>query len=204
MKTKMFKNVVCLCMAATFAISLAIPSFASKETANVSITSGVPGTHPFRYTTNKITTASNQIVLNAYTSGAPVDGTPVTTWKYTGSSTQEWGGLDDIEITAVDAEGRYSGNCISSNANPDVAININRSYSNPEVNTYTIIGNKYLDIAIKRSGDLWYVEPRGNHKVKMYLRTTSSISNSGGGKYMQWNASGTPFYSFDISYNIFT
>ena len=31
-----------------------------------------------------------------------------------------------------------------------------------------------------------------------------SISNSGGGQYMRWGTTPSPFYAYDVPYNVFT
>lgn len=175
--------------------ALPIPAFADQANADTYSYSGVPGTHPYRYTTNQTTTASQQIVLNAYCSSAPVNNTPVTTWPYTGSDTQEWSGGGDVTVYACDGTRTYSGEVISSSANPDVALNINRSYSTPEVNTYSIISNKFADVVIHRSGTSYYVDPRGGVGTR-YLQYTSLIPDSGGGRYMRWGTSPSAFYCF--------
>ena len=168
---------------------------------------GVPGTHPYRYTTTKETNINKQIVLNAYCESAPVDGTPVTTWKYTGSDSQQWAGVGNVAITACykPTNQYYSGNVISSDANPDVAINIYRSSTNsmPEVNLKNLIGNKFADVVITRNGTSYSVGPRAGIGTR-YLQRTSSISNSGGGQYMRWGTTPSPFYAYDVPYNVFT
>lgn len=198
------KRILSTCLTLAFSFALTAPVFADKANAEIYMVSGVPGTHPYRYTTNDTIVASQQIVLNAYCETAPVDGTPVTTWSYTGSDTQQWSGGDTVTAYAKDSSGQtYRGYVISSDANPDVALNINRSTSTPEVNTYSLIGNKFADVVIYRSGTSYYVEPRVN-AGRRYLQCTSSIPNSGGGQYMRWGLSATPFYRFDIPYGVFT
>lgn len=197
------QKVMILGLALVMALTVSIPAFADKANADIYDSDGVASTHPYRYTTTQTTIASQQIVLNAYCSKTPVNGTPVTTWPYTGSDTQEWSGGGGVTAYASDGSSIYSGEVISSNANPDVALNINRSYSTPEVNTYNIVGNKFADVVIYRSGTSYYVEARGN-VGRRYLQRTSSIPNSGGGQYMRWGTSASPFYCFDISYNTFT
>lgn len=182
---------------------MAVPALADQANADVYTYVGVPATHPYRYTTSMTTNPNEQIVLNAYCSSAPVNGTPVTTWPYTGSDTQEWSGGGDVEALASDGYSTFSGQIISSNANPDVALNINRNYSTPEVNTYSIIGNKFADIVIHRSGTAYSVGARAGVGTR-YLERTSVIPNSGGGQYMRWGTSPSAFYCFDIPYGSFT
>ena len=87
---KLSKRFLTLAVACVMAMAMAVPTFADQANADIVYYTGVPGTHPYRYTTTKETNINKQIVLNAYCESAPVDGTPVTTWKYTGSDSQQW------------------------------------------------------------------------------------------------------------------
>lgn len=90
------------------------------------------------------------------------------------------------EVVPKNRHQYYSGDVINSDANPDVAINIYRSSTNsmPEVNLKNLIGNKFADVVITRSGTSYSVGPRAGIGTR-YLQRTSSISNSGGGQYMR-------------------
>lgn len=118
-----------------------------------------------------------------------------------------WAGVGNVAITACykPTNQYYSGNVISSDANPDVAINIYRSSTNsmPEVNLKNLIGNKFADVVITRNGTSYSVGPRAGIGTR-YLQRTSSISNSGGGQYMRWGTTPSPFYAYDVPYNVFT
>ena len=204
---KLSKRFLTLAIACVMAMAMAVPAFADQANAGIVSYTGVPGTHPYRYTTTKETNINKQIVLNAYCEGAPVDGTPVTTWKYTGSDTQQWAGVGNVTITACyrPTNQYYSGDVINSDANPDVAINIYRSSTNsmPEVNLKNLIGNKFADVVITRNGTSYSVGPRAGIGTR-YLQRTSSISNSGGGQYVRWGTTPSPFYAYDVPYKVFS
>jgi hypothetical protein len=204
---KLSKRFLTLAIACVMAMAMAVPAFADQANADIVSYTGVPGTHPYRYTTTKETNINKQIVLNAYCEGAPVDGTPVTTWKYTGSDTQQWAGVGNVTITACyrPTNQYYSGDVINSDANPDVAINIYRSSTNsmPEVNLKNLIGNKFADVVITRNGTSYSVGPRAGIGTR-YLQRTSSISNSGGGQYVRWGTTPSPFYAYDVPYKVFS
>lgn len=109
------------------------------------------------------------------------------------------------EVVPKNRHQYYLGDVINSDANPDVAINIYRSSTNsmPEVNLKNLIGNKFADVVITRSGTSYSVGPRAGIGTR-YLQRTSSISNSGGGQYMRWGTTPSPFYAYDVPYNVFT
>lgn len=73
----------------------------------------------------------------------------------------------------------------------------------PEVNLKNLIGNKFADVVITRNGTSYSVGPRAGIGTR-YLQRTSSISNSGGGQYMRWGTTPSPFYAYDVPYNVFT
>lgn len=69
----------------------------------------------------------------------PVSGTRVTTWEETGDITQAW----DVAYTT---SGHW---VVTTNQRRDLALNIYRSGSQPEVNVIAYIGNAYNDCALR-------------------------------------------------------
>lgn len=137
-------------------------------------------------------------VLNQYTSALVTpSGTIVTTWKYTSDATQFWT-LGERE-TSNSRQVIYT--CYN---NVRVALNINRSTAQPEVNVFTVAGNYYEDTVIYRdAGGHFYVEPRKSGESRKYLRVTSettpALDGNGTSFRCRWQTSnGTTLFEDDL------
>lgn len=176
---------VILCAALVFA--LAVPAFAA---ANDTVTSCnyMDTSHPFALFTQKTTSSK---LINQYTSGQPVAGTPLTTWSWTGDSSQ-W-----FEFALFTANGS-TGEAWCVWGNPNLVINCKRVGTRPEVNLQTAENNLRADIEIffpnTGSGKI-RVAPRHVHSSNMYITLGAAMS---GGNYLNWTTSGTTFYMYDV------
>lgn len=112
---------------------------------------------------------------------APVSGTRVTTWEETGSITQAW---DTVYTTS----GHW---IIITNQRRDLALNIYRSGSQPEVNVVPYLGNYYNDCALVH-GTLRLATATGaytNFGVTMTSQNTVPYNTFG--RICRWTSSPT-------------
>lgn len=111
----------------------------------------------------------------------PVSGTRVTTWEQTGDITQAW----DVVVTT-------SGHrVVTTNQRRDLALNIYRSGSQPEVNVIAYLGNSYDDCALNFE-KLRLATQTGtyaNYGVTMTGENTSPYNAYG--RICRWTASPT-------------
>ncbi len=149
--------------------------------------------HPFAFFVSKSTSSR---CINQYTETTAVNGTRLTTWSWTGSSTQ-W--FERAIFTANGSTG--SAWCVYEN--PNLVINCYRGSAIPEVNVATAVGNLRADIEVSfpNSGTGTFgVAPRYIHTSNMYITLGSSMS---GGNYLNWTPSGNIFYQYDVGLGIF-
>ena len=135
--------------------------------------------------------------INMYTETTPVNGTRLTTWSWTGSTTQ-W-----FEEAVFTANGS-TGYAWCAYANPNLVINCYRGSATPEVNLATAVGNYRADIEVFFPGNgpgQLRVAPRYIHTNNMYITLGGSMS---GGHYLNWTTSGDDFYRYVIPYNDFS
>jgi len=192
MKTKLGKRLMAMTMCVALVFAMAVPAFAA---ANDVVTSCkyADTSHPFAFFTAKSTSSK---VINQYTTGRPVVGTPLTTWDWTGDYSQMF------EQVVFTANGQI-GYGWSVWGNQTLVINCKRSGSAPEVNLANAIGNYRADIEVfgpnNGGGKLW-VGPRSVHSSNMYITVGSAMS---GGNYLNWTPSGTTFYQYDVGLHTF-
>lgn len=128
----MKKKLLTLGLCVVMVVAMAAPAFAAPGGYVTSGDIGPPDTahgHYFRY---------GNYFLNQW-GNVPVSGTRVTTWQETGDITQAW---DTVYTTS----GHW---IIITNSRRDLALNIYRSGSQPEVNVVAYMGNYYNDCALK-------------------------------------------------------
>ncbi len=188
---------LCFCMMAGMTVSASAyrsVSFDPQQIVNENSYSGHPSIHGYTLTQNYTTDQSQQIRLNAYTWSNPVAGTPVTTWKNDNSPAQIWGWYE-----------LYGGQSLGSHSNPQLVVQITRTSSQPEVTLEYLVGNRYGDVILNRTYDnkKFYVVPRYIHSQNMYLTAVGSLPGSNGGTYLRWTPSGSDFYLYDVSWNMY-
>ena len=126
------KKILTTCLALMMAVAMAVPAFAAPGgimTDDDIIPRDTAHGHYFH---------NGLYYLNQWGSN-PVSGTRVTTWKQTGNITQAW----DVAYTT---SGHW---VVTTNQRRDLALNIYRSGSQPEVNVIAFIGNTYNDCALR-------------------------------------------------------
>lgn len=125
------KKIITVCLALMMAAIMAVPAFAAPNgtmTTTDIAELDTPHEHLFH---------NGVYYLNQWGSN-PVPGTRVTTWEKTDDITQAW----DVAYTT-------SGDwVVTTNQRRDLALNIYRSGSQPEVNVIAYIGNAYNDCAL--------------------------------------------------------
>lgn len=103
-------------------------------------------------------------MLNCYTNGPVVDGTLVSLWSFTGNMSQQW-------FYRGEANGRSS---LRSAANPDMALNANRSYIGTNANVITADSNVLADYTLLTkpvypNDTAITMVSRGGHAYTVYL-----------------------------------
>lgn len=191
MKKKLFALVLCVIMVVT----LAVPAFA--ETSNSVFTGNeVQGIIAgFNHGRQLGCNAAGTYVLNQYTNAAiTLSNTSVTTWKDTRAASQFW------EIGSTDSGAKVY--CAWNNHN--VALNIYRGSSTPEVNVYTISGNFHYDSAFEQSLGIPFTikaRPRlniGTRYIAVTTQNTSASDGRGTSKIVRWTTTPSYFYDLDM------
>ena len=183
----MKKKLCALALCVIMVVALAVPALAAP---NDVVTNCVYAdtSHPFAFFTARDITSK---LINQYTTGRPVPGTPLTTWSWTGDTSQ-W-----FEAALFTANGSVgSAWCVW--GNPNLVINCKRVGATPEVNVDTALQNYRADIEINfpnaGSGKLG-IAPRYIHSSNMYITVGAPMS---GGNYLNWTPRGTVFYQYDV------
>lgn len=128
---KLSKRFLTLAIACVMAMAMAVPAFAAPNGTFTSSDIGERDTPHGHYFHN------GNYYLNQWGS-SPVSGTRVTTCEKTGDITQAW----DIVPTTT---GHW---VVTTNAKPNLALNIYRSGSQPEVNVIAYMENDYNDCVL--------------------------------------------------------
>lgn len=184
--TRLFAFVLTLAIMMAFSVS-AFASSTYVEAGEIEFDSS----HGRMFSTTK-TISTGSKVLNQYTSATRTpSGTTVTTWKSTQHATQFWEAVS----------GLYGGTFYVCYNNANVALNVYRSESQPQLNVYTLVGNNYADAAIYNNGSIYYAKPRGNHTQNMYINVTTentpALDGNGTSKLCRWKTTGTSLYQID-------
>ena len=155
---KLSKRFLTLAIACVMAMAMAVPAFAAPNGKFTSSDIGeidTPHGHYFHY---------GNYYLNQW-GKSPVSGTRVTTWEKTDDITQAW----DIVPTTT---GRW---VVTTNAKPNLALNIYRSGSQAEVNVVAYMGNDYNDCVLT-NGKLTLAYQTGTYANFGVTKTSQNTS----------------------------
>lgn len=180
-----------LCLTLIFALSVPALAAANDEVTDCRYSDT---SHPYAFFTQKNTSSK---LINQYTAGSPKPGTPLTTWSWTGDTSQ-W--FERATFTANGVTGAAW--CVW--GNPNLVINCKRVSGTPEVNLEAARTNLRADIEVfyseQSTGGKFRVAPRHVHSHNMYITVGNSMS---GGNYLNWTTSGSTFYMYDVGLKSF-
>ena len=182
------KKILSIMLCLTIIFALSVPAFAAANDV-VTDCRYADTSHPYAFFTQKTTSSK---LINQYTTGNAVPGTPLTTWSWTGDHSQ-W--FERATFTANGVTGAAW--CVW--GNPTLVINCKRAGSTPEVNVESALGNLRADIELfypeRSTGGKFRVAPRYIHPNNMYITVGGAMS---GGNYLNWTTSGSTFYMYDV------
>ena len=187
------KKILSIMLCLTIIFALSVPAFAAANDV-VTDCRYADTSHPYTFFTQKTTSSK---LINQYTTGNAVPGTPLTTWSWTGDHSQ-W--FERATFTANGVTGAAW--CVW--GNPTLVINCKRAGSTPEVNVESALGNLRADIELfypeRSTGGKFRVAPRYIHPNNMYITVGGAMS---GGNYLNWTTSGSTFYMYDVGLKYF-